>query len=498
MVLKNYLLEIIVFIVGAAVMILELTGSRVLAPYLGTSIFVWTSLIGIILASLSLGYFWGGRLADMRANYRIFSLIILGGGFFVGITALTKSFVFIGIENLTGDIRLGSVVATLVLFAPASVVLGMVSPYAVRLKIKDLKKSGRTVGSLYAISTIGSIVGTFLTGFFLISILGNTKILYLLSLILIITSFFVYFQGLNKVKFVLVIFLIVATYSSWRLDRVNRESGFIDIDTQYNRIWIYNSRDEATGKLIRALRIDPLTTQSAMFLESDELVFDYTKFYRLAKHFKGDIDNSLLIGGAGYSYPKDYLEKFTESRLDVVEIDPAMTDLAKSYFRLKDNPRMTIYHEDARTFLNKTTKRYDVIFGDAFSASYSVPFQLTTREAVERLYDLLVDDGVVLVNMISSVNGETGKFLRAEYRTFKTVFPQVYLFPVKNASDGELIQNILLVALKGQTVPSFENDDEELSSYLKHLWKGKVEEDVDILTDDHAPVDQYMLSLIRP
>ena len=137
-----------------------------------------------------------------------------------------------------------------------------------------------------------------------------------------------------------------------------------------------------------------------------------------------------MLGGAGYSFPKDYLTKYPNATLDVVEIDPGVTALAKKYFALEDHPNLTIYHEDARVFLNQNTKKYDAILGDAFSSWYLVPYQLTTEEAIRRQYDSLSLSGAVILNIVSSIEGEMGEFLRAEYKTYKKVFPQVYLLPV--------------------------------------------------------------------
>ena len=175
--MKKTLLELIVFICGAVVMIFEIVGSRILGPYIGTSIFVWTSLIGIILASLSLGYWFGGKMADKNPSYKQLAWIIIIAAFFIGLTITGKDSLLNLLSRQFTGIRIQAVVSTIFLFAPASVFLGMVTPYAVRLKIKDVQSSGRTVGNLYAISTIGSIIGTFLAGFVLIPFLGTNNIL---------------------------------------------------------------------------------------------------------------------------------------------------------------------------------------------------------------------------------------------------------------------------------------------------------------------------------
>ena len=205
-----------------------------------------------------------------------------------------------------------------------------------------------------------------------------------------------------------------------------------------------------------------------------------------------EFKKSLLLGGAAYSFPKDYLKKYPDALLDVVEIDPKLTELAKKYFKLEENPRMRIFHEDGRVFLNSTEEKYDVIFGDAFQSLYSIPYQLTTKEAVQKKYDILNDGGVVILNIISSIEGEKGKFLRAEYETYKSVFPQAYLFPVRNAENGDELQNIILVAIKSDVKPSFESDNRELNGYLKNHWQKDIEKDVPILKDEFAPVDYYI------
>ena len=228
---------------------------------------------------------------------------------------------------------------------------------------------------------------------------------------------------------------------------LSQNAGFIDIDTAYNRIWIYNHIDSKTDKQVKIMGINN-ENHSSMFLDSDELVNEYTKYYHLVKHFNPNFKTTLMFGGAGYSYPKAFLKSYPEATIDVVEIDPTVTDLAQKYFNLKESSRLTIYHEDGRVYLNKTQKKYDAIFGDAFTSHYSLPYQLTTKEAVQKKFDILQENGIVILNIISAIEGEKGKFLRAEYATYKSIFPQVYLFPVRDQNNGNDVQNIILIALK--------------------------------------------------
>ena len=269
----------------------------------------------------------------------------------------------------------------------------------------------------------------------------------------------------------------------------------MDIDTEYSRIWIYNTEQKDTGRKVKIFGINN-DNHSAMFLDGDELVNEYSKYYHLANHFNPEFKTALMIGGAGYSYPKDYLKQYPQAFMDVVEIDPKVTELAKKYFKLENNERLKIYHEDARVFLNKTENKYDVIFGDAFGSRYSIPYQLTTLETVKRKYDILNDNGLVILNIISSISGDKGKFLRAEYATYKKIFPQVYIFPVNYENDGEKVQNIILVALKSDKQIFLESQDSILNGYLQHLWKKDIIIDMPILTDDYAPVDYYINKLL--
>lgn len=496
--MKKYVLEITVFVGGAVVMILELVATRILAPYVGTSIIVWTGLIGVILGSLSLGYWQGGVLADKKPTYKVLSLIIFSAALLIGLVNFVREDILTIIQNNFVDLRSKSIISTIVLFAPQSILLGMILPFAVKLKLRSLGRTGRTTGGIYAFSTIGSIVGTFAAGFFLIAYLGITKILALLSILLLAISFLIFLtvKGVKKNKKLLLFILYFILGLAFAF-MPTRPLAFVDVETLYNRVLLKKIVNKQ-GRPLLLLKTGPMGSQSAMFLDNNDdsdLVAGSTKYYRLAGHFKPDIRRTLMIGGGGYSYPKDFLKSNPEATVDVVEIDPGITQLAKEYFRLEDDSRLTIYHQDGREFLNRSEGKYDVVFIDAFRHEPSLPFQLTTFEAVESVHRVLEEDGVVILNIYSSILGDTGKFLRAEVKTYENVFPQVYLFPVSDPNDANRVQNIILIALKSSAPPVLASKNEELDNYLEHLWVYEVPKDMPILTDDLAPVEQYMLSL---
>jgi spermidine synthase len=493
--LKKSFLEIVVFFCGAVVMIYEIAGSRVLGPYLGTSIFIWTSLIGIILGSLSLGYWLGGRLADKKPTYSALAWVILMAAVFIGLTTLLKEQFLSRLPGLISGLKWQSIVASVFLFAPASVFLGMVSPYAVRLRIKALQTSGATVGQLYAISTVGSIAGTFAAGFYLIPAMGTTNILISLTVMLALISISLFIAEKKTGNSMPAVLLILVTCYFFFQDHLKARS-YMDEDTQYSRVWIYNSKDQATGKPIKFMRINN-ESSSAMFLDSDELVFDYAKYYRLAEHFTPGFKTTLILGGAAYSYPKYFLQKYPQASIDVVEIDPELTTMAREHFRLKDNPRMRIFHEDARTYLNSSTEMYDVIYGDAYKSLYTIPWHLTTKEAAEKTYAMLNENGCVLLNIISSIKGNSSLFLQAELATYRSVFPQVFVFAVMDPGNPSLVQSTLLIALKSATKPNWESDDVQLAEYLRHEVSDQVEDGLPVLTDEFAPVDYYTNKAIK-
>jgi len=490
--MKKYILEIIVFVCGANLMIFELVGSRLLAPYLGSGMFVWSSIIGIILGSLSFGYWLGGKISDKGATNKGLSIIILFLALSVGLTIFYKDSALILISSIF-NLKIGSIIASIILFSSSSILFGIVSPYTVSLKLKEIKKTGSTIGNLYAISTGGSIFGTFLAGFFLIPMMGSANILILISLSLFFLAIVSYFENKKYLKFILIFIVFLFIFKTFL--KINLSSTVVneDIDTQYSRILIFDFKDEA-GRLVRVLKTNPGGVQSHMLVDNPtEMLTSYGFVYDLSEYFNPNFKKALMLGGGGYSYPKHFLEKFTEATIDVVEIDPRMTEVAKKYFYLKENKRMNIIHQDARIFLNKNDDKYDVIFKDTFNSYHSIPFQLATREAIEKEYDSLNEQGVIFVNIIASIKGENSELLNFEYNTYRDVFPEVFLFKVNDSSKNDDLQNIVLVANKNKKNLSFLSEKEDFQKVLSNKINVDFKVKDKILTDDFAPVE-YNLS----
>ena len=184
--------------------------------------------------------------------------------------------------------------------------------------------------------------------------------------------------------------------------------------------------------------------------------------------------------------------------LDVVEIDPKTTEFAVKYFSLNINdPRLKIFHEDGRTFINYTESKYDIIYVDAFRSFYAVPYQLTTLEAAKKLYEILNENGVLVLNIPSAIAGKMGKFFQSEYATFKKIFPQIRIYAATSPNQKEIVQNLILLGFKStEPIKDRLSDDQKINEMLTHLFNEAINPNAPILTDDFAPVDYYINALI--
>jgi len=475
-------------------MALEIIGSRLLAPIFGDSVFIWGSLIGIVMTSLALGYYLGGRLADKQPNFRTFSLIIFTAGILTLLIPVFASRVLEAVFYSGLDERYGPVLASLLLLSAPTTLLGMVSPYAIRLSTRKLVTVGGISGSLYSLSTVGSIFGTFLTVFVLIPAFGVRSIISALGVVLIAVSLI----GLAWVERLSVIFLVAILLipsASFLGGTLSILTGTIVYrkETPYHTLTVVDN----TGKGVRTLYLNNMP-HSAMYLNgSSKSVFVYTDYFNMGFIFNPEIDSVLFIGGAGFSGPKQFLEYYPDIIVDVVEIDPEVVKVAIDYFHVPDDPRLGIFVKDGRAFLRGAGK-YDLIVLDAYSKTY-VPFHLMTREFFKSLDEHLTPDGVVVSNLISSLIGDTSDLLRAEYKTVSEVFPQVYLFSTKSSSLSR-VQNIILIATKTPTrynktklLDMADNATkliDSLEEYSENLFEPEIRtEDVPVLTDDYAPAE---------
>ena len=502
MILKKYKLETILFIVNAIYMILELIAQRILSPYFGSTNIVWTSVIGIILLSTSVGNYLGGIIADKSKenNLRLEKNICINliiSGLLVLIIPIVQRYLITTIVSFIPEIKVGAIMATLLLFFVPAMFIGMLSPIIIKLKMNKLEDVGKTSGKIYAIATLGSIIGTFLGGFVLVPNFGSNEILFVLSAVMFLLILLLLENIPNKEKIQLIIIVtsiilidIICFFGFYNQNQKNAElvktgktGVFVNYDTQYGKVTIYNTDDDR-GK-IRHLNIDK-GHESATFTENDkiyDLVYEYTKYYDLMFKSSNQIKDVLMIGGAGYSYPKYYISHFEERNMDVVEIDGKITQIANEYFfldklkkdfNLENNKRLRFIEQDGRIYLNQNQKKYDAILNDSFSGDTPAK-TLTTDEAIEKIYNSLNENGVYLTNIISALDGEEAKFIKAEVKTLKKHFKNVYVIPCNYKNDKYVVQNNMVISTD-ETI--YFEDSAVVDCY-----------DDNVLTDNYCPVE---------
>jgi len=495
------MIEIVAFMGGAIVMTLEIVGSRVVAPYLGTSTPVWTALIGVILASLSIGYWLGGKIADKNANPRVLAGIIALSGVFTGLIVYFREFLDL-FEASAQMLPLASIAVAILLFTPATICLGMISPYVVRLRLTNVETSGATVGRLYALSTFGSIIGTFMGGFILISFIGTGKIILLLAITLFALSILVFFYKKSdwSIAAVAIIWALgISIAISMPASYFNETPDLIaDLDTPYQRIWIKDGFLSGDPRPIRFLSSTEFVWQSAVDLANPtDLIFEYVKLFDLSLHFKPSTKKALLIGGGAFTYPVHFIDRVPEGSMDVVEIDKHFTKIAEEYFGFKHDPRITIINEDGRYFLNSAPDNtYDVVFLDAYTSYLSIPFQLASVESLERVDRTLTDDGIVVANVFAPLEGPDSDLFNAIVNTYRAVFPDVLVFKANPSIDPARGQNAVLVAFKASTTAqALTSADSVTQEYLDRVWRYETSF-VPAITDELAPIERYVAKMI--
>jgi spermidine synthase len=478
-------------------MALELVGSRILAPVFGDSIFVWGALIGVVMAALSLGYYMGGRMADRNPSYGFFSMILISAGVLILLIPLSSPFI-LEVTYLSGaGERYGPVLASLLLLAAPTTLLGMVSPYSVKLSAESISTLGGISGSLTSISTAGSLFGTFFTVFVLIPSFGTRQIIFSLGIVVIAVAV----VGMTLLEkgliFSLVLVLLMPSLFAGGGPFLGISgNALVRKDTPYTTLTVIDSVAEGT----RTMYLNNMP-HSAMYLNgSNRAVFRYTDYFNLAFLFNPEAERVLFIGGGGFSGPKQFLEYYPNATVDVVEIDPEVVAVAREHFAVPQDPRLRVFAMDGRSFL-RDAGTYDIVVLDAYSKTY-VPFHLMTLEFFEALDEHLTPDGVIVSNLISSLIGDTSELLEAEVATIKGVLPQVYLFPIRSRQLA-MVQNINLVATKaparldGQDLLAVADahpvQEIPFGTYIGNLVAPNIAAGGDlVLTDDYAPAEALL------
>ncbi len=496
-------------------MAVELSVSRLLAPYFGTSQIIWTVIIGLIMISLSIGNVLGGRSADKHNSMNRLYAIIWVAALWVAVIPFIGKYVIVGIMGLlalffpTNLLVTGSAISCLILFSIPMIGLGMVSPYLAKLGVTDIDNTGKTVGKIYAMNTIGSIIGTFLPTFITIPYVGTSKTFLIFSLVLnliclayfILTKFKVFRIIISSViVFSLLLLPISNSYAFWTDCVVEDESLYNYLQVTEDKDSVYLSTNVAFGV-------------QSVYKKDNKLSGLYYDYALMAPQFIKDFDSNnkldlLILGNGTGTYAKQSKLNYPNINTDAVEIDPKIVDLSKKYFNLKED-EATIYETDGRTFLSdKNCGMYDVIMVDAYH-DITVPFHMATKEFFTEVSNHLKPGGVIVlnINMKSKGDNPINQYLS---QTVKSVMNKVYTCDVRNST------NVLLFASNDNNMLSNFEDNfnrftqkgilqsityqialyHDVAPYVRDNLKEVTKSEL-IFTDDIAPVDILGQSLLN-
>jgi spermidine synthase len=482
--MKNVLIYITVFIAGSSVLCLEILGTRILAPYFGTSIYVWTALISVTLLSLSLGYFIGGILADRRLSFTILSYLLFAAGLSVLLLPLISGAVIGLIRNL--ELRLAVIAGALLIFVIPLTILGTVSPYVIKLRADSMENVGRSAGSLYSLSTVGSVIAAVLTGYVLVPNIGISNLIILTGIFLFLTAVLniLYEKTFRQSLALLGILIISAILLSILNLQFSTENNSRIVETLQSPYGEISVVDEDGA---RYLLIDG-AVHSAIDLSNGRSFDAYVDVIDLAASFYESPGRALLIGLGGGNTARNYAAMGWQ--VNAVEIDPAVIDLAYKYFGLKEE-EAEVYAGDGREFLYRTDKKYELIILDAYGTS-TIPFHLVSQEVFNLAKSKMSSNGIIAINVQSI--GWKSEIVNTIGATLASVFRNVLVLPIVEPPNK--FGNLIIVASDSdielkQKLPAVQS---RLSSdYNKaHAWDNRFAPETNryrVLTDNLNNID---------
>jgi spermidine synthase len=521
-----------VFLTGAALMTIELVASRLIARFLGSSLYTWTGVVGVILAGMSLGNYLGGRLADTARDLRarvaaLFFASAAAALSILWLNAWAGNSLFL--MGLSWPVRILAHMSWAFLL-PATV-LGTISPMIAKLAIERSTQTGRAIGTLYAWNAIGSIAGTFLTGFYLTAWMGSVRIIVSMALLLALLGLG-YACASRRARarrapvaasvgtlFFLAAFLL-ATLPGAHIAAAARALKLRDAPAEANALYFAETQyqiltvtAEEGNPSHRAFYQDKLRHSEVDLSDWNDLKYPYMRIYEALVNQHAGKNNHpvrlLLLGGGGYVFPNYLSRARPGSDIVVVEIDPGVTRAAQEAFGLPKDAPMEIHHLDARNYIADALRRnraqpgavppFDFIICDSVS-DYSVPYQLTTREFLQQVRQLLKPDGIYIMNLIDAY--DVGGFMNAVAQTFAAVFPH-----------RGAVSAIEELGPRNTTVFIGANQPLQLDTLASHATRpadftgrALTEENFDdlrarngecLLTDDFAPVENLLAPVVK-
>lgn len=474
-----------VSVTGAAVMMIELLGTRIIGPFYGVSLIVWSSLLSVSLLALSMGYYIGGNFADKGAGLRL-PHSVFAAAVTIAVIPLISEPVQLFFNGL--GLRWGALSSAFVLFTPTLLFLGTAGPLVIRLATERLEKVGSTAGNVYAVSTVGSVVGTLLLGFYLLPIFGTHTILLVLAFVLLCLSLGLVFYEKSRLNQQhrwlawLSLASILSAILLWQLfvvGRQNTEQNYqvlFEQETHYGWVRVVDQED----KDIRWLMSDA-STIGAEYIPSGQGLLGYQSVVRLLPWFNPDGKKALLIGlGAGHLVGDLANYGITT---DSIEIDPAVAYAAKEYFNFKPTGKVIV--GDARYRVKQLDETYDLIIHDCFTGG-SEPFHLLSQEMMVELKAKLKPGGVMAVNFVGFTDEERLQPIRSVARTLDSVFAYRKAFL---PTPGETFSDYVFVVSDTEL-----DSGQHPNSTVPHEWLMEREFEINaeggvLITDDYNPLE---------
>jgi len=500
-------------------MVIELVAGRIIARFLGSSLYTWTSVIGVVLAGITIGNYIGGRLADRFKPIKVLSILFAACAAACLVTIVANNLIgnwtFLWQFNWPTRILFH---VTAVFLLP-STLLGTISPVVAKMALDRGLPTGRTVGDIYAWGAAGSIVGTFAAGYYLIALMGTISIIWAVAGVMIVMAL-LYGAGRFTVRSAAVIFLAAATLATgpwgWTksiaLDVGLREPAYetgivvYEDETNYNYVAV---RSLGGFPERRKFVQDKLVHSEILIGEPNNLQYPYSQMMAAITHkFAAGRENLffLVIGGGGYALP-GYLEKFwPDGTVDVAEIDPGVTKAAFAAFGLDPKTRINTISLDARNYIDGLIEQrrrglqpriYDFIYEDAIN-EYSVPYQLTTKEFNDKLYGLLSQDGIYMINLIDTF--DSGLFLGSIISTLNQTFPFVSVISQNDVRTNDRCTFVVVAAKRKLDLANVckDFDAEKIAWYLDDNEIAQLQNKAGalVLSDDYAPVENLLKPVV--
>lgn len=496
-----YYLIFTALLCGAIIMVIEVLGSRVIGPFFGVSLFVWTSLITVTLVALAAGYAVGGMFSDKRESPDYLYGIILAAGVLVLLIPVFKGVILKASVPL--GLRLGALASSTLLFGPSLFMLGCVSPYVIKIAAQEVRNIGRTVGLFYAISTIGSFIGTICTGFILIAYFKVNQIFIVVGIMLIALALI--YLVLIRRKWYLLLALIIPFLLPVAEET---KSKVMANGTKITRVF---SKDSFYGNLkvvdysyganhTRELIIDGLV-QGGIDMNNKMSIYEYPYFLEILPYTLNPEGERCLVVGLGAGIIPMWYEKMG-IKTDVVDIDPDVVTTARDYFGF--NISGDIIVSDARYYLNTSGRQYDYVILDVFNGD-TTPGHILSKEALQIIRSRMTNKGVLAVNMVGSLKEET--FMTASIiKTLKEVFATVEIHPTFANENGEGggIGNLAVIAYDySRKDISLDGADRfpihplanSVTQLLDKTFRFPQETPAIVLLDDYNPIDFYDRSM---